>query len=101
MSRTAAHSVVEPTRASKRIAGTIVVLYALISITPLLWIFATSFKTPPDSIAYPPKICFQPASEAYATHSRPRPGQPPHTFNPCRRALPSWTTFTETHNMAI
>jgi len=30
--------------------GTVVVLYALITITPLLWIFLTSFKTPSDSV---------------------------------------------------
>ncbi|TKD44279.1 MAG: carbohydrate ABC transporter permease, partial [Mesorhizobium sp.] len=60
MSLTSAHSVVAPSATSKRVAGTIIVLYALISIVPLLWIFATSFKTPPDSIAYPPKILFQP-----------------------------------------
>ncbi|RVA71642.1 carbohydrate ABC transporter permease, partial [Mesorhizobium sp. M7A.F.Ca.CA.001.11.2.1] len=63
MSLTTAHSVVAPSSNSKRIAGTIIVLYALISIVPLLWIFATSFKTPPDSIAYPPKILFQPSLE--------------------------------------
>ncbi len=61
MSLTTAHSVVAPTPLSKQIAAAIVIVYALISIVPLLWIFATSFKTPPDSIAYPPKIVFQPS----------------------------------------
>ena len=42
----AAHSVVDPSPESKLIAGTIVVLYAVISMIPLFWIFATSFKTP-------------------------------------------------------
>ena len=51
MSLTTAHSVVAPSANSKRIAGAIIIAYALISIVPLLWIFATSFKTPPDSIA--------------------------------------------------
>ena len=51
MSLTTAHSVVAPSSNSKRIAGAIIIAYALISIVPLLWIFATSFKTPPDSIA--------------------------------------------------
>ena len=65
MSLTTAHSVVEPTPLSKRIAAGIVIVYALISIVPLLWIFGTSFKTPPDSIAYPPKLAFQPTVEGY------------------------------------
>ena len=36
-----AHSVVEPSSLAKRSAGFIVVLYALISMAPLFWIFAT------------------------------------------------------------
>ncbi|MGO7302010.1 carbohydrate ABC transporter permease, partial [Rhizobium ruizarguesonis] len=39
-----AHSVVEPSLSIKRIAGTIVVLYALITLIPLVWIFLTSIK---------------------------------------------------------
>jgi len=60
-----AHSVVEPTDLARRVAGAIVVLYALISMAPLLWIFATSFKSPTDSIAYPPKLAFRPSIEGY------------------------------------
>ncbi|MBX4930698.1 carbohydrate ABC transporter permease [Rhizobium bangladeshense] len=60
-----AHSVVEPSLNSKRIAGTIVVLYALITLIPLVWIFLTSIKSPPDSISYPPKIVFTPSLEGY------------------------------------
>ncbi|MFN7286340.1 MAG: carbohydrate ABC transporter permease [bacterium] len=62
---TSAHSVVEPSPTAKRVAATLVILYALISIVPLLWIFATGFKTPPDSISYPPKILFEPSLEGY------------------------------------
>jgi multiple sugar transport system permease protein len=49
----------------KRIAGPIVVLYALLSMLPLIWIFLTGLKSPPDSIAYPPKLVFQPSMEGY------------------------------------
>ena len=52
-------------------------LYALISIVPLLWIFATSFKTPPDSIAYPPKVLFQPSVEGYCNLFTTRTRQTP------------------------
>lgn len=60
-----AHSVVEPSSRSKTIAGTIVILYALITMIPLAWIVLTSIKSPPDSISYPPKIIFQPTLEGY------------------------------------
>jgi len=53
-----AHSVVEPSVLSKRIASVVIVLYALVTMIPLLWIFATGFKSGPDSIAYPPKLLF-------------------------------------------
>jgi multiple sugar transport system permease protein len=62
---TAAHSIVEPSRLAKRAAVVIVILYGLISMIPLIWIVLTSFKTPPDSISYPPKILFQPSLEGY------------------------------------
>jgi len=32
---------------------------------PLVWIFLTAFKSPPDSIAYPPKIVFTPSLAGY------------------------------------
>ncbi|MAY46344.1 MAG: sugar ABC transporter permease [Rhodobacteraceae bacterium] len=59
------YSVAEPTRGAKWIAGLLVIGYALITITPLLWIIATGFKSPADSIAYPPKVLFQPSLEGY------------------------------------
>ena len=60
-----AHSVVEPSGRSKGVAGTVIVLYAAISMVPLVWIFLTAFKSPPDSIAYPPKIVFKPTLDGY------------------------------------
>lgn len=60
-----AYSVVEATPRGKLIAGALVVCYALIAIIPLIWIFATGFKSPPDSIAYPPKVVFEPTLEGY------------------------------------
>ena len=65
MSVTTAHSVVEPGTLSRRIAGGLVILYALVSMIPLFWIFVTGFKTPPDSISYPPKVVFTPSLEGY------------------------------------
>jgi multiple sugar transport system permease protein len=62
---TAAHSVVEASPRVKIVAGLIVACYALVTITPLLWIVLTSFKTPTDSIAYPPKVFSQPSLAGY------------------------------------
>ena len=61
----AAHSVVDASSRGKLIAGTLVVGYALIALIPLIWIFSTSFKSPPDSISYPPKVFFEPTLEGY------------------------------------
>lgn len=70
-----AHSVTEPSQASKWLAGILVGLYAVITLIPLLWIISTSFKSGPDSISYPPKVVFQPTLEGYVnlftTQSRP------------------------------
>jgi multiple sugar transport system permease protein len=77
MTATQAHSVVEPAARSKAIAGAVVIGYALISILPLVWIFLTAFKSPPDSIAYPPKLLFKPtldgACNLFTTISRQTP----------------------------
>ena len=74
---TAAHSVVEPSPTSRTVAGIIVVLYALISMIPLFWIVLTSFKSPPDSISYPPKIVFTPTLEGYCNLFTTRTRQTP------------------------
>ncbi len=60
-----AHSVVEPTARTRWVAGVLVVLYALITIVPLVWIVLTAFKTPNDAISYPPKIVFTPSIQGY------------------------------------
>src|SRR4030088_1126564 len=72
-----AHSVAEPSSRSKLVASVVVVTYAVITILPLLWIFLTGFKTPPDSIAYPPKILFEPSVEGYVNLFTTRSRQTP------------------------
>jgi multiple sugar transport system permease protein len=73
------YSVTEPSSRQKWFAGTIVILYALITISPLLWIIATGFKSGPDSISYPPKVFFDPTVEGYVnlftTQTRATPEQ--------------------------
>lgn len=60
-----AHSVVEPSSSTRWIAGLLVAVYAIVAIVPLVWIILTGFKTPSDSISYPPKIIFSPSVEGY------------------------------------
>ena len=71
------HSVTEPSLTQKWFAGTLVVVYALVTIMPLAWIIATGFKSPADAIAYPPKLVYEPTLEGYVnlftTRSRATP----------------------------
>eukprot|EP01042_Synura_sphagnicola_P010930 gene10930-13992_t len=72
-------------------ASVLVILYACVALIPLLWIGLTSIKSPPDSIAYPPKVVpfvhFTPTAEGFCnlftTRSRQTPeyiaGLPPST----------------------
>ncbi len=58
-------SVTEPSARQKWIAGGLVILYAGVTLLPLLWIVATGFKSPSDAISYPPKVLFTPTLEGY------------------------------------
>ena len=59
------YSITEPSKRQKWIAGTLVILYALITMVPLAWILLTGFKTGQDSISYPPKVFSEPSLEGY------------------------------------
>ena len=72
-----AHSVVEPTAQTRGFAALLVVLYAVITIIPLLWIILTGFKTPSDAISYPPKVVFTPTVEGYCNLFTTRSRQTP------------------------
>ena len=72
-----AHSVVEPSPNTRRVAGVLIALYAVITLVPLVWIILTGFKTPPDSISYPPKILFKPSEEGYCNLFTTRSRQTP------------------------
>ncbi|MES2845173.1 MAG: carbohydrate ABC transporter permease [Pseudomonadota bacterium] len=71
------YSITEATSRQKWIAATLVVVYAVLTLIPLIWIIATGFKTPADAIAYPPKVVFAPSLEGYVnlftTRSRVTP----------------------------
>jgi len=98
---TAAHSVVEPTPWTKRIAGLVVVLYALLSMVPLVWIFLTGFKTPPDSISYPPKVLFEPSAEGYVNLFTTRSRQTPEYIASLPKAQSWYEELVRSRNMVI
>ena len=98
---TTAHSVVEPGRAAKWIAGVLVIVYALISMIPLFWIFITGFKTPPDSIAYPPKIIFSPSLEGYVNLFTTRTRQTPEYIASLPPADTWYDKLVRSRNMVI
>src|SRR5215467_5994817 len=98
---TTAHSVVEPGRAAKWIAGVLVVVYALVSMIPLLWIFITGFKTPPDSIAYPPKIFFSSSLEGYVNLFTTRTRQAPEYIASLPPAETWYDKLVRSRNMVI
>ena len=60
-----AHAINAPSSRQKWVAGTLVILYALITMIPLVWIGLTGFKSPADAISYPPKVLFEPTLEGY------------------------------------
>ena len=99
--KTTAHSVVEPSRRSKWIAAVLVIIYALVSMIPLFWILITGFKTPPDSIAYPPKIIFSPSLEGYVNLFTTRTRQTPEYIASLPPAESWYDKLVRSRNMVI
>jgi multiple sugar transport system permease protein len=98
---TQAHSVVAPTALARRVAATVVIIYALVTMIPLVWIALTSFKTPPDSIAYPPKLLFQPSLEGYCNLFTTRTRQTPEYIASLPPAATECDKIVRTRNMVI
>jgi multiple sugar transport system permease protein len=98
---TAAHSIVEASPRAKAFAGTIVILYAVIAIVPLLWIFATAFKSPSDSISYPPKVFFEPSLEGYVNLFTVRSHQTPDFIASLPPATTWYQRLVRSHDMVI
>jgi multiple sugar transport system permease protein len=98
---TNAHSVVEPSARAKTVAGVIVVAYAMLSMIPLLWIFATGFKSPQDSISYPPKLMFTPTLEGYVNVFTTRSRQSAEYMASLPPAETWYDELVRTRNMVI
>src|SRR5258708_11981313 len=96
-----AHSVVQPSPLAQRIAGVIVILYAVITMAPLAWIFLTGFKSGPDSIAYPPKVLFKPSAEGYCNLFTTRSRQTPEYIAQLPPASGGCDAFARERNMVV
>ena len=96
-----ARSVVEPTPLSRRIAGALVILYALVALVPLVWIVLTGFKSPPDSISYPPKVVFEPTLEGYVNLFTNRSRQTPEYMESLPPAETWYDELVRSRNMVI
>jgi multiple sugar transport system permease protein len=96
-----ARSVIEPTSRARKIAAVLVIAYALISMIPMVWIFLTGFKTPPDSIAYPPKVFFEPSLEGYVNLFTNRSRQTPEYLASLPPAETWYEDLVRSRNMVI
>lgn len=101
MSATTAHSVVAPTAGTQRLAGALVVIYALLTMLPLAWIGLTSVKSPPDSIAYPPKIVFSPTIEGYCNLFTTRSRQTPEYIQSLPPPDGTCDAIARSHNLVV
>lgn len=97
----AAHSVADASPWSRRIAGGIVILYALITMIPLAWILLTGFKTPTDSISYPPKVVFEPSLEGYVNLFTTRSRQTPEYMQSLPAPETWYDELVRSRNMVI
>ena len=98
---TQAHSIVAPTPLARKISATLVIGYALITMIPLVWIVLTSFKSPPDSIAYPPRMIFTPTLEGYVNLFTTRTRQTPEFMTSLPPAETWYYALVRKRNMVI
>ncbi len=98
---TKAYSVSESGKRTKWLAGGMVVVYALVSMIPLVWIVLTGFKSPPDSIAYPPKVVFEPTMEGYVNLFTSRSRQTPEYIESLGPPQTWYDALVRERNMVI
>lgn len=96
-----AHKVGEVSPRAKIIAAVLVTSYALITMIPLAWIFLTGFKSPPDSISYPPKVVFQPTLEGYVNLFTSRTRQTPEYIKSLGEPTSWYDALVRKRNMVI
>ena len=99
--RSPARTPLEPTAFSRRLAALLVISYALVALIPMVWIFLTGFKTPTDSIAYPPKVFFEPSLEGYVNLFTNRSRQTPEYMASLPPAETWYDELVRGRNMVI
>jgi len=72
-----------------------------LSMVPLVWIVMTGFKTPPDSIAYPPKVLFEPSLEGYVNLFTTRSRQTPEYIASLPPATSWYDRLVRSQDMVI
>ena len=83
------------------LAGGLVMIYALVTVVPLIWIMMTGFKTPPDSISYPPKVVFEPSLEGYVNLFTTRTRQTKEYIDSLPPAETWYDELVRSRNMVI
>ncbi len=86
---------------TRHIAAFVVITYALITMIPLFWIFATSFKSPSDSISYPPKVIYKPTLEGYVNLFTTRSRQSKEYIESIGPSKTWYDTLVRQRNMVI
>lgn len=94
-------SVMDASRRVKWIAALLVITYALVATVPLVWIVMTSFRTPPDSIAYPPKVIAEPSLEGYVNLFTTRSRQTPEYIESLGPPQTWYDELVRSRNMVI
>ena len=69
-------SPLEPSGFSRKLAATIIIVYMVVTLIPITWIVATSFKSVDSAISYPPEVFFEPSLEGYVNLFTNRSRQP-------------------------
>lgn len=98
---TEARSVIEPSPWGKRMAAIAVIAYALLTMIPLVWIVITGFKSPSDSISYPPKVIFSPTLEGYVNLFTTRTRQTDEYIASLPPAESWWDDLVRSRQMVI
>ncbi len=94
-------NVLKPSKTTKRIAMVVVILYALITMIPLVWIAMTSFKSPDDAISYPPKVFAKPSVEGYINLFTSRSRQTKEYFEKIGPPKTWYDKIVRSRNMVI
>ncbi len=94
-------NVLKPSKTTKRVAMVVVILYALITMIPLVWIAMTSFKSPDDAISYPPKVFAKPSVEGYINLFTSRSRQTKEYFEKIGPPKTWYDKIVRSRNMVI